>query len=555
MVSYTKQTWINGPDGLTPLAAARLNHMEDGIAAAITADILGNYVTDDELADALIAQMAGIHSVPAGGATGYALLKNSNADYDMQWGPVSGGGGGYSPPVGGIPKTDLSSSVQASLGKADTALQSIPSTYTTDDELAAAIASITLLSLGAAPLNSPAFTGIPTAPTAAVGTNSNQVASTAHVKASIDALIDGAPGTLDTLNQIAQQLNANGSAVDALNAAISTKVPMTRTINGYDLSQDRVLVKADIGLGNVDNTSDTSKLFTMSQITDATATGKSVLGAANAAAARSAIGASNLVIGTTAGTAADAAALATSLAGKEPTVASGTTTQYYRGDKAWATLNSAAISDATSLGRSVLTAVNAAAARSAIGAGTSNLAVGTTATDAKAGNWVPASTDISDSTTLGRTLITIADAASARAAIGAGTSNLTIGTVANTAADAGAMNTALAAKASTASLASYAPLASPAFTGAPTAPTASAGTSTTQLATTAFVQAAITTAPGNLVIGMAHVGWDKNAGKWASARPSISGQVVFWSLNDAAATRPADLAPGDGWMQNPNATP
>lgn len=35
-----------------------------------------------------------------------------------------GGVGGYEPPVGGIPKADLASDVQASLGKADTALQS-----------------------------------------------------------------------------------------------------------------------------------------------------------------------------------------------------------------------------------------------------------------------------------------------------------------------------------------------------------------------------------------------------------------------------------------------
>lgn len=42
----------------------------------------------------------------------------------------------------------------------------------------------------------------------------------------------------------------------------------------------------------------------------------------------------------------------------------------------------------------------------------------------------------------------------------------------------------------TAALAAKAPLASPAFTGAPTAPTAAASTNTTQIATTAFVQAA-----------------------------------------------------------------
>ena len=37
----------------------------------------------------------------------------------------------YNKPSGGIPKTDLASAVQTSLGKADSALQSVPSTYRT----------------------------------------------------------------------------------------------------------------------------------------------------------------------------------------------------------------------------------------------------------------------------------------------------------------------------------------------------------------------------------------------------------------------------------------
>lgn len=49
----------------------------------------------------------------------------------------------------------------------------------------------------------------------------------------------------------------------------------------------------------------------------------------------------------------------------------------------------------------------------------------------------------------------------------------------------------LAAKATVSDLALKAPLASPAFTGTPTAPTATGGTNTTQLATTAFVQSAL----------------------------------------------------------------
>lgn len=47
----------------------------------------------------------------------------------------------------------------------------------------------------------------------------------------------------------------------------------------------------------------------------------------------------------------------------------------------------------------------------------------------------------------------------------------------------------------TADLTTLAPLASPTFTGTPAAPTAAAGTNTTQIATTAFVQAAIAASP------------------------------------------------------------
>ena len=53
------------------------------------------------------------------------------------------------------------------------------------------------------------------------------------------------------------------------------------------------------------------------------------------------------------------------------------------------------ISDSTPVGRSVLTAADAAAARSAIGAGTSNLALGSNPSQAKAGNWLPVISDVS----------------------------------------------------------------------------------------------------------------------------------------------------------------
>lgn len=62
---------------------------------------------------------------------------------------------------------------------------------------------------------------------------------------------------------------------------------------------------------------------------------------------------------------------------------------------------------------------------------------------------------------------------------GKGTSNLAIGTTSTTAAAGNHTHS------------TYAPLASPTFTGTPKAPTATAGTNTTQIATTAFVTAAV----------------------------------------------------------------
>jgi len=51
----------------------------------------------------------------------------------------------------------------------------------------------------------------------------------------------------------------------------------------------------------------------------------------------------------------------------------------------------------------------------------------------------------------------------------------------------------------------YAPLASPTFTGVPVAPTATAGTNTTQLATTAFVTAAVPTSNSQLTNGAGYI--------------------------------------------------
>ena len=54
--------------------------------------------------------------------------------------------------------------------------------------------------------DSPTLTGVPLAPTASSGTNTNQIASTAFVRAEISSLVASAPATLDTLNELANAL-------------------------------------------------------------------------------------------------------------------------------------------------------------------------------------------------------------------------------------------------------------------------------------------------------------------------------------------------------------
>lgn len=55
-------------------------------------------------------------------------------------------------------------------------------------------------------------------------------------------------------------------AVETLiSTALEGYVPNTTTINGYELTSDLTLTKSDVGLGNVDNTSDIDKPVSTAQ--------------------------------------------------------------------------------------------------------------------------------------------------------------------------------------------------------------------------------------------------------------------------------------------------
>lgn len=88
---------------------------------------------------------------------------------------------------------------------------------------------------------SPIFTGVPAGPTAAPGVNTTQFATTAFVQA---AVVSGGGGTLNTI----QATNNTGQAW-----TISTPSAGVRNLS-------LLLNSLSVGLGNVDNTRDTSKV-------------------------------------------------------------------------------------------------------------------------------------------------------------------------------------------------------------------------------------------------------------------------------------------------------
>ena len=161
---------------------------------------------------------------------------------------------------------------------------------------------------------------IPTVPTAiSAFTNDSGYQTLTQVNTAIQAVVGAAPAALDTLAEIAAQLASDESAVAALTTTVSTKVPQTRTVNGKGLSADVTLstsdvsegtnlyytnarasaaapvqsvagktgtvtlVKGDVGLGNVDNTSDATKSVASAAIltTARTIAGVSFDGSAN----------------------------------------------------------------------------------------------------------------------------------------------------------------------------------------------------------------------------------------------------------------------------------
>ncbi len=102
-----------------------------------------------------------------------------------------------------------------------------------------------------APLNSPAFTGTPTAPTAGVGTNTTQLSTTAFVKTAVDNAIAGVNPAVAVQAATTAAANTSGftysNGVSGVGATFTGSVNTAVTIDGFTFTAigQRLLVKND----------------------------------------------------------------------------------------------------------------------------------------------------------------------------------------------------------------------------------------------------------------------------------------------------------------------
>jgi len=175
--------------------------------------------------------------VATGGTTGQYLTKVDGTNYNTQWSTLDLSG-----------KQDVVANVSSTeIGYLDGVTSAIQTQL--NDK---------------APINAPTFTGIPSAPTASQGNNTTQIATTAYVDTAVSNIIDTAPATLNTLNELAAAINDDASFASTVTTALGTKAPLadptfTGTVSG--------VTKSHVGLGNVDNTSDANKPVSTAQQT------------------------------------------------------------------------------------------------------------------------------------------------------------------------------------------------------------------------------------------------------------------------------------------------
>ncbi len=112
-----------------------------------------------------------------------------------------------------------------------------------------------------ATLASPSLTGTPEAPTAEAGTNTEQIATTAFVQTAVSNLVNSAPETLDTLNELAAALGNDSNFATTISNQIGNKI----NAGSADYIKSAAVNNNTLTLTKGDNT---TVVFTAEQVSD-----------------------------------------------------------------------------------------------------------------------------------------------------------------------------------------------------------------------------------------------------------------------------------------------
>ena len=493
----TTQTAVDGKLDSAAVSAYGLTLVDDADAATARATLgLGDAATTSAADYATAAQGAAADAaLPAANVSAFGGTLIDDADAATARTTLG---------LGDVAITSVADYATAAQGAlADTAVQpaaisNVDNTSDADKPVSTATQSALDLK---ADLASPTLTGTPAAPTAAAGTNTTQVATTAFVSGAIADLVDGAPGTIDTLNEIATALGNDANLSTTLTNAITA---VQDDVDQNELDADA----ADLALSNridaleLDPTTSTALAAVQSDVDQNEAD-------ADAAIAANEVHIDNLA--TLSGVAKDSTNLGAftgATIGDNLTVKGALQDLETKFESFDAAQGVADILDGTSnftgFKLQNTTVLATGQELNYVDGVTSNIQdqiddANTAATNIGAANEVHidnlatltgVAKDETDLDTF--TGATIADGSTIKAALQA----------LETAQEATQADVDQNESDADAAIALKADIASPTFTGTPSAPTAGAGTNTTQLATTAFVATAVAnvidSAPGAL---------------------------------------------------------